>query len=26
LKKEYIYMGIIGGISLLIPILMNKER
>ncbi len=25
-KKEYLYMGVIGGISLMLPILMNKGR
>jgi len=25
-KKEYVYMGVIGGISLMLPILMNKGR
>jgi len=25
-KKEYMYMGVIGGISLMLPILMNKGR
>jgi len=26
LKKEYIYMGLLGGISIMLPILMNKGR
>ena len=26
LKKEYIYMGLLGGISVMLPILMNKGR
>jgi len=25
-KKEYVYMGVIGGISVMLPILMNKGR
>ena len=25
-KKEYVYMGVLGGISLMLPILMNKGR
>lgn len=25
-KKEYIYMGLLGGISIMLPILMNKGR
>ncbi len=25
-KREYVYMGVIGGISLMLPILMNKGR